>query len=544
MATVIVQNWQKNKYTFSDGSPIPSPPATLQTLKWMPGDVVSSVETVVERTIPRIVGVVDVLNRTRFGTTSRGAPLYIMYPVDVSYPPFLIALKTKPATNVFVKVKYEHWDGIWPRASLEKLIGPVGDLNSELSAMIQTLPPLPSGTGTEPATTTSHAIQDWDVVLHIDPPGCKDVDDILCWKRRDNNIVFGIGIADVAHWIPEGSEIDRAAFDRGATLYHDGTAVEPMLPSLISESVASLRCDSTLRPAVCLVFELIYESGKWKRVAQHWELHMLRVSESYTYDSIHENTERAADARAYLSAVCDNVELSMDSHEWIERAMILYNRTVAEELQRAGVGLLRTHAGTTNEEYVALSMKTGIRELGWLGSAAGTYVHSRENTGHAGLSLACYTHASSPLRRYVDLLNQRWIRALKFGFPAPAPALRSKADPHDLNLQSKRIRRLERDMYFVSRALRSHTESSVSSVSAESDGYLLSQRICPGDVCNSQQWRIYVPDWKRVVTCALLSASATEPGLALAPGDKVSVKAYFDIRQANWCRRMIYQANV
>jgi hypothetical protein len=42
----------------------------------------------------------------------------------------------------------------------------------------------------------------------------------------------------------------------------------------------------------------------------------------------------------------------------------------------------------------------------------------------------------------------------------------------------------------------------------------------------------------------LLSATAVEPGLALAPGDKVSVKAYFDIRQANWCRRMIYQANV
>jgi hypothetical protein len=211
--------------------------------------------------------------------------------------------------------------------------------------------------------------------------------------------------------------------------------------------------------------------------------------------------------------------------------MILYNRTVAEELQQAGVGVLRIHAGTTNEEYTALSIKTGIRELGWLGSAAGTDVDPRENTGHTGLSLACYTHASSPLRRYVDLLNQRWIRALKFGFPAPT----IKAEPHDLNLRSKRIRRLERDMYFVSRALRTQTESVVS---AECDGYLISQHIRPGDVC--QHWRVYVPDWKRVVTCALLSASAPAP----EPGDKVSVRAYFDIRQANWNQRMIYQASV
>ena len=534
MATVIVQNWQKNKFTFSDGSSIPPPPATLQTLKWMPGDVISTTTGLLLKrgitTAARIIGVVDVLNRTRFGTTSRGVPLYIMYPIDVTYPPFVIALKTKPATNVFVQAKYEHWDGIWPRASLEKQIGPVGDLNSELQAMIQTLPPLPLPSLTptaavSPSASASHTIQDWDVVLHIDPPGCKDVDDILCWKRRDSRIVFGIGIADVAHWIPEGCETDRAAFERGATLYRDGEAIEPMLPPHISESLASLRCDSTPRPAVCLVFELEDDAGKWKRAAAspRWELHMLRVSESYTYDSIHENTERAADVRTYLSAVCDN-ELSMDSHEWIERAMILYNRTVAEELQHAGVGVLRIHAGTTNEEYTALSIKTGIRELGWLGSAAGTYVDPRENTGHTGLSLACYTHASSPLRRYVDLLNQRWIRALKFGFPAPT----IKAEPHDLNLRSKRIRRLERDMYFVSRALRTQT-----GVSDTCDGYLLSQHVRPGDV--STQWRVYVPDWKRVVTCAVESP---------APGDKVSVRAYFDIRQANWSRRMIYQASV
>ncbi len=530
MATVIVQNWQKNKYAFSDGSPIPPPPATLQTLKWMPGDIVSESRAVVKRTCTRrIVGIVDVLNQTRFGTTSRGVPLYIMYPIDVTYPPFLIALKTKPSGNVFVVARYEHWEGIWPRVSLERLIGAVGDLNTEIAAMLQTLPPAAT-VPAEAADGSEYTFQDWDVVLHIDPPGCKDVDDVLCWKRKDESCIqFAIGIADVAFWIYEGSDLDRAAFERGATLYRDGVAIEPMLPTSVSESSASLRCDDELRPAVCLVFDIVKdETNEWRigtSICGRWELHMLRVSESHTYDSIHENTERAAEVRAYLSAVCQR-ELGLDSHEWIERAMILYNRAVAEQLLRAGVGILRTHAGVTNEEYAALSMKTGICDIGWLGSAAGTYVHPRENTGHAGLSLFCYTHASSPLRRYVDLYNQRWIRSLKFGFPAPA----SKVEPHDLNLRSKHIRRLERDMYFVSRALRPQT-----GISDTCDGYLLSQS---GDV--SQHWRVYVPDWKRVVRCPLLFSTPS----TRAPGDKVSVRAYFDIRQANWSRRIIYQAIV
>lgn len=536
---VIVHHWQKNKFELADGSPAPSPPATLHTLKWMPGDVVSpTTGAVMKRTCGRVVGIVDVLNRTRFGTTARGIPLYIMYPIDVTYPPFLVALKTKPAGNILAIARYEHWDGIWPRAGLESQIGLVGDLKSELDAMIKTLPTAPkasldteSHAAEAESDTTKHVRLDWDVVLHIDPPGCKDVDDVLCWKHRGDSVQFSIGIADVASWITEGSDLDCCAFERGATLYREGEAIEPMLPAAISESLASLRRDDSLRPAVCLTFDLERsEDGAWKCSPGRWELHMLRVTESYTYDSIHSNAERASQVQRYLSSVC-NTELGTDSHEWIERAMILYNRRVGEELQRAGVGLLRSHAGTTNEEYATLAMETGCREIGWLGSSAGTYVAPSENTGHSGLSLACYTHASSPLRRYVDLLNQRWIRALFFGFPPPA----CPAPAHEYNVRSKRIRRLERDMYFLSRVLARGDSRGAELPSAP--GYVLEIKKSHGGM---EKWRVYVPEWKRVVSCAFVGGLDDD---VVKKGTHVTVRMYLDTRQGDWSRRFIYQGS-
>lgn len=529
---VIIHHWQKNKF-----EPSQPPPATLHTLKWMPGDVVSpTTGAVIKRTCGRVVGIVDVLNRTRFGTTARGVPLYIMHPIDVTYPPFLVALKTKPAGNILAVARYEHWDGIWPRAGLESQIGLVGNMKSELEAMIKTLAPPPkANTATSAADTTKHACVDWDVVLHIDPPGCKDVDDVLCWKHRGDGVQFSIGIADVAHWIAEGSELDRCAFERGATLYRDGEAIEPMLPAAVSESVASLRCDASVRPAVCLTFDLERsEDGAWKCSTGRWELHMLRVTESYTYDSIHANPERASQVRRYLSTVC-NTELGTDSHEWIERAMILYNRRVGEELQRAGVGLLRTHTGTTNEEYAALAMETGCREIGWLGSSAGKYVAPSENTGHSGLSLACYTHASSPLRRYVDLLNQRWIRALFFGFSPPSIA----APAHEYNARSKHIRRLERDMYFLSRVLTRDDSrgDELPSAPPSAPGYVLEIKKSHGGM---EKWRVYVPEWKRVVSCAFVGGLDDD---AVKKGARVTVRMYLDTRQGDWSRRFIYQGS-
>lgn len=467
-----------------------------------------------------------------------------MYPVDVSYPPCLVALKVKPDTNILAVANYEHWDGIWPRAGFVKSLGPVGDMGSELEAMLQTLPS--AGFAALPATqpepdVSKHLVTDWDVVIHIDPPGCKDVDDVFCWKScGPNKVIFSIGIADVAAWVPENSELDTTACLRGSTLYDDGVAVAPMFPTWLSESAASLRCDGNARPAVCLTYDLERlsdcEDDKviWRVCSRpRFELHIVRVTESCTYDSIYEYADRAQQVRTFISAIW-GTQLGTDSHEWVERAMILYNRTVGEELQHAGVGLLRTHVGATCETYSTLAIETGCHEIGWLGSAAGRYVRPAENNGHAGLSLACYTHASSPLRRYVDLYNQRWIRAIHFGYAPPTAILSGDV----MNARAKRIRHLERDIYFLRRVL---TRDSTS-VIAVSGFVLTKSKKSEGLV---ELWRTYVPEWKRVVTCVIAHVIEDDPDSTVSeikPGTHVTVRVYFNARQANVSTRFIYQA--
>jgi exoribonuclease R len=268
---VIIENWLKNKF-YIDGGELTAVATDLKTLKWMPGDSITADGHVVERSVKQMIGIVDILNRTRFGTTPRGVPLYIMYPLDVSYPPCLVALKVKPETNMLIAANYEHWDGIWPRAGFVKTLGPVGDLKSELDAML----PLPLSPCVQSESELcpnigTHSVLDWDVVLHIDPPGCKDVDDVFCWKwRGPTQVTFSIGIADVASWVPEGSELDKGAYMRGSTLYDDGVAIAPMFPTWLSEGRASLRSDGVARPAVCLTFDL-------EKVDDVWRVSMNRI---------------------------------------------------------------------------------------------------------------------------------------------------------------------------------------------------------------------------------------------------------------------------
>jgi exoribonuclease R len=520
MAAVIIQNWARNKFI----APYPVPPTeTLHSLKWMPGDCVNEDGRVQKRAIPKLVGIIDIVNRTRFGTNARGIPLYIMYPIDIAYPPFLIAVKTKPDTNIFAIAKYEHWNtgNPWPRACLLNILGPCGDMNIEQEALRHTLPPLPLYT---PEAISTLAEDDWDITLHIDPPGCQDIDDILCWKFKDCNCVqVGIGITDVAYWVPEGSPYDTIAKERGATLYKNGVAIEPMLPHELSAGVASLKCDGVARPVICLVFELIRESesGDWRmKDVPIWKQSNMVIKESYTYERIYENPERATQIRDFLGILCGTT-LSHDSHEWIERAMILYNKKVAEELQYAGVGILRSHSGNTYEYYAELAAETGCKEIAWLGSSAGEYVVPSENKGHAGLSLAMYTHASSPLRRYVDLVNQRWLKTLKFG--ASAPSIPSA--PMECNRNSKRIRRLERDLHFMECIATSSDEL------PSAEGFLLTRRNRPGVT----MWSTYVPIWKRTVPCILRGLEEGRPGL------RIRIRMFLDMRQADWNRRYVYQ---
>lgn len=467
--------------------------------KWLPHDRVDEKGNVLARnTTNQIVGIIDFANRTGQGFTSRNVPLYMFHPLQKSYPPMIVASKTNPKQNQLATVNFEHWENKWPRAGIQKILGPVGNIEVEKDAHILALKK-----GKQP--TFSHIEKEFPhhkeydaFVFNVDPDGCEDVDDVFMFKATETGQEFGIGIADVSAWVEESSEIDAYAKSMGQTLYVQNKPKYPMLPEILSNRQASLRADSKKRPVLSRIYEIQNDQVRSVR----WELQLVKIQTSFTYESLLEDKELSQKLQTTLRIL--DKDVSNDSHEWVEIAMILYNTAAASVLKQHNVGLLRSQPeGIEKEMWAKLAEQTNLKELAFFGYGAGKYVPANSpNTQHVGLHVEEYTHASSPLRRYADLYNQRWLKHILFNFPKPNTSVSS----HNLNDLSKEAKQLDRDLWFL--------ENLEPGKITEQEGYVV--KIKAEDVT------VYVPAWKRKVRA--------KPAHIKDIGDKVIVRAYTDLR--------------
>jgi len=80
-----------------------------------------------------------------------------------------------------------------------------------------------------------------DTIVTIDPADARDFDDAISLVRNERgHWLLGVHIADVAHFVKEGSVLDREAKSRGTSVYLPGRVI-PMIPEIISNGLASLQ---------------------------------------------------------------------------------------------------------------------------------------------------------------------------------------------------------------------------------------------------------------------------------------------------------------
>lgn len=347
--------------------------------------------------LPILVCIIDFVNRTRQGTSKSGVPLYLAHPLDPSYPPILVGSREKDLTcNKFATVKVNGYEEAyrWPRGELRTSLGPVGNADAERSALVaQGVPWASSPPLFTLPTTELLPLLDWPT-SNIDPLDCKDIDDVISWRNEGGKIVeVAISIADVSFFLRSGTPEDLEASRRGQTLYATGTVVCPMIHPVISEGAASLKADGIARP----VLSLHLPSLEWKR-------HLLINQKTYTYETA---PKELKEVFTFCGAKTD------DPHEWIERAMILYNVEAAKRLK--GIGILRTQAAPEAAKatlWATAAEAAKEPSLALLGYSAGLYA---KEGAHWALGEEVYCHATSPLRRYADLVNQRCLIALLQG---------------------------------------------------------------------------------------------------------------------------------
>ena len=319
----------------------------------------------------------------------------------------------------------------------------------------------------------------------IDPKDAKDFDDALSIRKTDKGLwEVGVHIADVSHYVKEGSTIDKEAYARATSIYLVDRTI-PMLPERLCNFICSLRPDEEK-----LCYSVIFKMDDEANI-KDWHLAhtVIKSDRRYAYEEVQQIIEEGKGENAEFllkldalakklrearfkngSVKFDREELhfdidgtgkpirayfkvSKDANKLIEEFMLLANKTVAESIGRVKKGVkaktlpYRIHdqpdpqklenlrefvakfgykvktAGTkgaiTKSLNTLMSQAEGTREQNAIETVALRAMmkakYSVHNIGHYGLAFDYYTHFTSPIRRYPDMMVHRLLTKYQDG---------------------------------------------------------------------------------------------------------------------------------
>lgn len=467
--------------------------------KALPGDTVTwnpdtQTCTLVKRTkVWPIVGVLELTSKTKYGMSSRGVPMYLFAPCNKKYPFMVVGCSERnPTCNQLAVVDFDSWTttGL-PRGTLRKLLGPCGQSSAERQSLLLNYNPFKASKLSELDAEPSI---DWDnrescpeLTFNIDPEGCRDIDDVLSIEEGEYWWDLWITIADVSSIIAPGSSMDTFAALQVATAYDNGKAVQPMLPFQYSEGHCSL-LPGTRRPGLSLVVR-IWKDRPTEIHSVRWCTSIVCNKTQYTYDNFLEQAEAAEIPVQVLAGFAKGVlgHETMDPHKWIEACMLQYNIEAAKLVRKMGTGVLRKHEQPDLNRLAKYTMLGGDA-LAVLANKAAQYCSADDPAPlHYGLDAAVYCHASSPIRRYADLLNQRVIKATLIG-----QSLDVQPNIRWMNERQTDLKRMERDLFLLDQI----TLNSVGQIHA----LVLECQPFVVESVPMKKVKLWIPDWKRTFT--------------------------------------------
>jgi ribonuclease R/exosome complex exonuclease DIS3/RRP44 len=327
----------------------------------------------------------------------------------------------------------------------------------------------------------------------IDPADAKDFDDALSFEVLPNgNFEIGIHIADVSHYLKEGTVLDDEAYERATSVYLVDRVV-PMLPEVLSNGVCSLNAHED-KLCFSAVFEMDHDCNilnEWfgrtvinsdQRFAYEEAQHIIETGQGNIPGEISltkkqttiqpeivvatlklqelavimraqrmeqgalsfDKTEVKFNLNEKAEPVGVYFKTSKDANKLIEEFMLLANRKVAGFIgkqQPKKTFIYRIHDEPNDEKLTALASivvkfghklelrdkKTITKSLNKLLSdvkgnkeqnmvdtlairTMSKAVYSTNNIGHYGLAFDYYSHFTSPIRRYPDVMVHRLLQ--------------------------------------------------------------------------------------------------------------------------------------
>jgi exoribonuclease R len=469
-----------------------------------------------------LAGILEVTSKVRYGLTSRGTPLYKFIPYDKRWNPLAVGCSTRDfTTNIHVVVEPSSKDvkmGQMAQGNLVRTLGsPTSqseedillltyayDSKKELRKFPETLP------AEYPREESREIVSAY--TFHIDPKGCMDVDDAFSFSKIKGGWRVMIHIADVDAWIEKDSPLDNFARQRSTSFYSpEGFALAPMLPTVLSESRASL-LPGVKKPAVSLAFDWI--PGK-PILDVEWKLTLIQTQETYTYESAMANKDTDHIAALRELAVQLGGDIS-DSHTWVQELMIFYNEHAAQILHKHKRGILRRHSPPKKERLKQIAI---LQEQGFEGvcmEAAEYCLATQEDVSHYGLRRSVYAYVTSPIRRYADIVNQRILKEIiskQSYISNPTEEIICQ-----LNYRQKQSKAFSRDILFMNIIASSKPGDSVKGLVVE---------------VNDKASKVWVSEWKRFIT--IKSALSLDIRW-------YTITWYANREIANWKDRIVFHA--
>jgi len=332
----------------------------------------------------------------------------------------------------------------------------------------------------------------------IDPVTAKDFDDAIYFDMQTYTLY--VAIADVSHYVPYFTPIDKEAKKRGFTTYLPHKSF-PMLPRELSENICSLKPNvdrlafiakieldrNSLSPIKEEFFEAVIHSKRRFNYDQidtyienngadaegmdtqllNYLLPLQKMTEKLRsrrlrkgFDFRSEEVRLTIDAEHLLTGT--TIETGTPSHSLIEECMLLANQAAAKRFKRADqeeeYGIFRIH-----EPPQLAKLETLLEELAAIGLFVDSYedspsliraiqseaekmglesevdamiikslrraAYAAHNVGHFGLGFSHYSHFTSPIRRYSDLILHRLIKTQLSGDKEEAEYLLRNIEP-------------------------------------------------------------------------------------------------------------------
>ncbi|CAN4083605.1 unnamed protein product [Withania somnifera] len=374
-----------------------------------------------------------------------------------------IRIQTHQLGNLLDKriiVAVDSWDRLsrYPSGHYVRTIGEIGDRDTETEVVLiendidarpfsaqvlACLPPLPWSVSSQDLTNPIRHDLRHLRVCSVDPPGCKDIDDALhCMPLSNGNFEVGVYIADVTNFVHPGTPLDDEASQRGTSVYLVERRID-ILPKPLTEYYSTRYTKSVIKSCAALSY-----------VEAQVSMDDSRLVDPITSDLRNLNglakimRQRRID-RGALTLASGEVKFQIDTethdpldigmyqireaNQMIEEFMLAANVAVAEKiLQHFPLcALLRRHPSPTKEmlepllrtaEAVGLSLDGDdpyfnklIRILATRCMTQAVYFCSGDFSPleylHYGLASPLYTHFTSPIRRYADVIVHRLLAA-------------------------------------------------------------------------------------------------------------------------------------